>query len=177
MAKNPRQSRGFTLLDLLITLTVAAILLSLSVPSFSTAIQNNRMTTQVNELNTALSLARSEAVKRNNNITICQSSTGTSCTGNWKDGWIVFADGNDNGAIDDGEEILLVHEALPGDTSIDFSANRVTYTGAGLATNGASSTFTVCDARGTDHAKALVIGPTGRPSLVTAADDETLSCS
>ena len=66
MAKNPGQTRagqirGFTLLDLIITLTVATILLSLAVPNFSAAIQNNRMTTQVNELNTALSLGRSEA--------------------------------------------------------------------------------------------------------------------
>jgi len=176
MAKNPRQSKGFTLLDLLITLTVAAILLSLSVPSFTTAIQNNRMTTQVNELNTALSFARSEAVKRNNTVTLCQSSNGTSCTGNWKDGWIVFVDSDADGQVD-GEEILNVHDALPGNIDVDFSDDRVIYTGAGLVTDGANSTFTVCDSRGTESAKALLIGPTGRPSLVTAADDETLSCS
>jgi len=181
MAKNPGQTRagqirGFTLLDLVITLSVAAILLSLSVPSFSTAIQNNRMVTQVNELNTALSLARSEAVKRNDTITLCQSSNGTSCTGSWQNGWIVFVDGDSDGTVDAGDEVLHVHGDLPGNISVAFSAARVIYTGTGLATDGANGTFTVCDEVNRAKPRRLSLGPTGRPTL-DVADDEEDWCS
>jgi type IV fimbrial biogenesis protein FimT len=176
MAKNPEQTRagqmrGFTLLELLITLAVAAILLSIAVPSFSTAIQNNRMTTQINELNSALSLGRSEAVKRNNPITICQSSNGTSCTGDWEDGWIVFVDPNADGVVADPVDIVSVHGALPANINIAFSADRVIYTGAGLATDGASNTFTICDEVEKAKPRRLALGPTGRPTLVVAEGD------
>ena len=72
------KNKGLTMLELMITLAVATILIASAAPSFRESIQNTRLVTQVNELQTALSLARSEAVKRNENVTVCASSDGSS---------------------------------------------------------------------------------------------------
>lgn len=87
---------GFTLLELMITIAVAAILLGLAVPNMHTFIQNNRIAGQTNDILAALNLARSEALKRNREAWLCPSQnahTNTpSCSGNdWTDGWLVVA--------------------------------------------------------------------------------------
>ncbi len=185
-AKGPVQSKGLTLVELMTTLAVAAVLVFTAVPNFTSFIQNNRMATQVNELNTSLSLGRSEAVKRNRNITICRSSNGTGCTGDWQSGWIVFVDNDFDGTVDAGDEILRVHGGMPGNNTLSFSQTRVTYAGTGIARNGSSGTFTFCDPRGETSASGLVIGPSGRPRLAIDSDsngtlndggDGDLTCS
>ena len=85
-------SRGFTLLELMITLTVAAILLGVGVPSFVDMVRSNRAATNINELSTAFAIARSEAIRRGANVRVCRSSDGATCGASWADGWIVFVD-------------------------------------------------------------------------------------
>lgn len=89
-----KRSRGFTLIELMITLVLAAIILALGVPGFQDIVRNNRAATQSNELVAALSLARSEAVKRGARVSLCPSTDQASCTGgtDWAGGWIVFRD-------------------------------------------------------------------------------------
>src|SRR5690606_4228088 len=88
-----RKSRGFTLLELLVTLAVAAIVLSYGVPSFIDTVRNGRAAANANDLVTALSFARSEAVKRGARVTVCASADAATCGEAWTDGWIVIADG------------------------------------------------------------------------------------
>jgi type IV fimbrial biogenesis protein FimT len=75
--------RGFTLVELMITLAVAAVLLTVAVPSFQAVFQNNRLVSQVNELVTAINLARNEAIKRGVNVTLRAE------TGGFQNGWCV----------------------------------------------------------------------------------------
>ncbi|QKV57365.1 MAG: GspH/FimT family pseudopilin [Dechloromonas sp.] len=76
-----KQARGFTLIELLITFMIAAILAALAAPSFTSFIKNNRLTTTTNDLLADLALARSEAAKRGQQVTLCISTNGSSCTG------------------------------------------------------------------------------------------------
>jgi len=85
-------SRGFTLLELMVTVAVGGVLLTLGVPSFVDVVRNNRAATNVNELTTAFSIARSESIRRGWNVSVCRSSNGATCSGAWSDGWIVFRD-------------------------------------------------------------------------------------
>jgi type IV fimbrial biogenesis protein FimT len=153
-----------------ITLAIASILITGVAPSFTASIQNTRMATQINELHTSLSLARSEAIKRNDNVTVCRSSTGISCTGNWQNGWIVFVDNDFDGSVDAGDEILRVHGLISKGSTLVFSQTRVIYAANGVARGGSNGTFTLCDSRGATSAKGLIIGPSGRPRHAMDSD-------
>lgn len=87
---------GFTLVELMITIAIISVLLVVGLPSLKTFMQGNQLVASTNELISAFHVARSEAIKRNNTVTICESTDGTSCTttGNWNNGWIVFVDGS-----------------------------------------------------------------------------------
>lgn len=170
---------GFTLIELIITLAVAAILLGLAAPSFTDIIKDSRLIAQTNEFTASLNLGRSEAIKRALPVTICKSNNQSSCGGNWQDGWLVFEDVDGEGDLDSGtDRIIRVHAALSnGNTLVSSSittSNRITYDASGFAT-GYNSTFTLCDDRGISSAKGLVISPSGR---IRVADASVLtSCS
>lgn len=86
------QHKGFTLVELMVTLAVAAVVLALALPSFQRLMQSNRADTIGNEFATALTFARMEALKQARRVTICASNDGVACAGGWGDGYIVFVD-------------------------------------------------------------------------------------
>ena len=112
-----RQQLGLTIIELMITLVVAAILLTIAVPSMQAMIRNNRLTTQANTFVATLQYARSEAIKRRANLRIL-SADGTA---DWETGWRVWVDKDNDNTVDD-EERLRVQEALSG-------GNRLTPSG------------------------------------------------
>lgn len=132
--------RGFTLWELMIALTVAGIVLGLGVPSFKEFTRNSAMSGAVNDLVTAVLMARTESVKRQAPVTLCSSgdplAAAPTCSAG-TGGFIVFADDGNNGAtpadagnaaVDAGETILLRREA-PGGTINVWSdgGNYITY--------------------------------------------------
>jgi type IV fimbrial biogenesis protein FimT len=157
---------GFTMIELMATVAIAGILMTLAAPSFRTFILNNRIVTQANTLVTALNTARSEAINRGVRITVCKSSTGSACTtsGNWETGWIVFTDPADAGTYNSAsEEILRVGEALEGSNTLrastDFS-NLISYLPGGFSHDDGS--FRLCDERGASDMRVISISATGR---------------
>lgn len=168
MADAPAATRGFTLIELLVTLSIAAILLTVAVPNFITFVQNNRLAGQANDLVTMLNYARSEAVKRNQTITVCSSTTGTSCADSttWDGGLIVFVDNNVNGTWDAGEDILQVRQGLEGsNTLLSGAQTSISYRANGfLAVLGSNDIFTLSDSRGAASARAIVVSMQGRIS-------------
>ena len=176
-----KKDSGFTLVELMITLVVAAILVTVAIPNFRTLIQNNRLTTEINEFLTAVSITRSEAVKRADRITMCKSSDGAACvaTGDWSQGWIIFIDSN-NDAAATGEEVLRVHGSLSTGTTLDGSANLDNYIsyesdGTSQLTTGAvqSGTAILCDDRGSGNGKGVAINATGRARTISGTDVTT----
>ncbi len=158
------KQNGFTLVELLVTLSVASILLTVAVPSYRTFVQDNLLTAQSNTFHSALALAKSEAIRRSSFATICPSTNGTGCTGGttWSNGWLVFADTNGNGVVEAGEEILQVNAALSGGNTMRSGFRiRVTFSASGF-TSGYADTFSLCDTRGVSHSKAIVLNNQGR---------------
>jgi len=173
--QNTPYQQGFTLIEVLITVAIASILLSLAAPSFSTMVKNNRISASVSEFAGFLYLARSEAIKRGTNVTVCKSSNGSSCatTGNWDQGWIIFEDPNDNGVVDTSEATTLirVHKKLPSNLSLSGNArvsSHITYAPTGRLSTTVNGTVTLCDDRsGEDVGKGVVVISTGRFRIST----------
>lgn len=94
--------RGFTVVELVVTLAVAAIVLATAVPSLATMVRNNRLAAASNELVTALQLARAEATRRGRPVSLCSSDDGATCaasTQGWAGRrWLVFQDAASSGA-------------------------------------------------------------------------------
>lgn len=165
-----KMQRGFTLVELMITLAVAAILLTVAVPGFRDIIQNNRVTTQTNELVTALQLARSEGIKRGMTVSLCSSTNGAGCGGGWQQGWIVFTDANANGAVDAGtDQVLRVWEALSGGTNVVAAAagggalTNLRYDRLGAANLAGTFQLTIPDCTGNQN-RTVAVAASGRVS-------------
>ncbi len=125
------KNHGFTLIELMMAISLLAILMALAVPSFQQTIASTRLSTTTNELYTSLLQARSEATRRGTRMTVCKSSNGTSCTsGSWETGWISFADSTRTTAtpsIDAGETVSFVVQAMPSSITISGNTSVVDY--------------------------------------------------
>lgn len=167
---NPQQgaavrSGGFTLIEVMVTVALLAILIAAVAPSFRGLLLDNQAATQANAVVTSLMFARSEAIKRNAPVVMCQSDAGTDCdAGNWADGWIVWADTNGDGAVD-ADEILQTQGKLPASFALTAAVSDFTYRPDGSVTTAAD--FLLCPP---DHvssrARQIQVDASGRPVVV-----------
>jgi len=167
--------RGVTLIELLVTISIAAILATIAVPNFQSMLINNRLSGISLEFMGALNLARSEAIKRGVSVVVCRRSSGTSCatgTGSWNNGWVIYADTNSNGANDSGEA-LRVRQEMPtnytvyADDSAHTLLNSLTYKPSGMITlTNEPASVAICFNSDETLAKAIEVTRT-RPRVMT----------
>ena len=139
--ENISYSTGFTLIELLITIVIVGLIASIGIPSFTQTIRNSRLTTNINELVTSLNFARSEAVKRNQAVTIRKFGA------EWETGWTVFVDVDGDGdgipEGDAGDTVLRRYGAMPNNFTLRSTAvNRLTYRASGISATGS---FVLCE--------------------------------
>jgi type IV fimbrial biogenesis protein FimT len=175
------RSRGLTLIEMLITLGVIALLTVVAVPSLMDTLNRMAVTSAARTIGSALSLARSEAVKRGRNVSICPSTSGTDCAaGTWATGWIVFVDANGDadgaaGSVDTGDTVIRVYTALA-DLALTTSptTNLVTYDNKGFGKLSAVTTFKLCPQDGASaNAKSVEVSLSGRARVISSG----VSCS
>jgi type IV fimbrial biogenesis protein FimT len=170
---------GFTIIELMVTLALAAIVLMAAVPSFNQIIKSNRLTANVNDLVYAVSLARSEALK-SGGASVCASSDGATCDDVlWKQGWIVFTDFDGDCAVDGGEQVVKVFDAIAdvndiqsvdGIKCVAYGSNGYLTAGNGnlAAVAGIKRDFLFCDDRTDANAgRQININTAGRPTTAT----------
>ncbi|NNM63570.1 MAG: type IV fimbrial biogenesis protein FimT [Burkholderiales bacterium] len=105
---------GITLVELLVAVALLAVSLAVAAPAYRVMIDTNRLSAGVNAFSGSLQLARSEAVRRGQRVTLCVSDDGKNCstTGGWHRGWIVFHDPDGNAQRDSSEALIQVQAAL-----------------------------------------------------------------
>ncbi|HEX7048559.1 MAG TPA: GspH/FimT family pseudopilin [Gammaproteobacteria bacterium] len=187
MEKVPQN--GFTLLELMVTILIIAIVTTLAVPAMSDLVKNNRLTSAINDFIASTTLARSEAIKRRAPVTVCISDDplaaapvcDTNAGGQWETGWVVFSDTDGDAVIDAGETLLQQHAPLDASVEIrtdavlaeyvSFSSSGQTRDIAGVSVTG---DLVFCDDRGiTDTgdgvstARAITLSRTGRPQSLS----------
>lgn len=186
--KRTRQ-HGFTIYELLITMLMIGIILSIGVPSMTSFTQNSRMSGTANDLHASFQLARSESARSKSNIMICASANSMdaepACGGSFGDGWIIFIDVNDDQdrAAGGDENVLRAHPGASAGITIatNGGTNFFGYapTGLGRADLGGVmvSQVRICDERGNTPAVAgdsaarlLVVTPIGRAVVLRDID-------
>jgi type IV fimbrial biogenesis protein FimT len=149
---------GFSLVELLVAITVLAILSSLALPSFNEVTLGSKLRSYANNLVASSRLARGEAVKRNAVVTMCASANGTSCaSGGWEQGWVVLA----------GTTVLYSQNATVDGFNISESSglSSLTFQPTGIGTT--QATFTVCRESPSvgGQERVVTISATGKPSV------------
>jgi type IV fimbrial biogenesis protein FimT len=146
-----RHSGGFTIIELMVTIAIAAVLLGLAVPGFGTLMRNNRLATQTNTVVGALNYARSETLVRGMPISVCAASsaardrcvTPAATSTSWTNGWIVFTDRSGTpGTIDTPNDEVL--QTGPGPANGFTVTNTGTFVRFGVgATPSTQRTFRI----------------------------------
>jgi len=174
-----RSNGGFTLIELMIAIALVAILLATAVPALDDLTNNARQTGAVNEFIAAIHMARNTAITTNSRVTMCPSAGGVNCELTaWDNGWIVFGDRNSNGSLDAGETIVTASAALDGLTIQSgqfpqFLSYRPNGRAMTAAVTGNTGEFAVCDNRGVEHAKVVIVDLSGRPRISSTRADGT----
>jgi type IV fimbrial biogenesis protein FimT len=180
-----RTENGFTLYELMITLLIVGVVLTIGMPNLTAYSQNSRITTTANDLHAAFQLARSEAARAKSNTTICASNNSMTaaadCEGNWEDGFIVFVDSNgDIARAGANETVLRAHPAVATGVNLVIANNATFFsyasTGLGRGNVGgaaAVSQIIVCDDRGlaetskdSSAGRLFVATPLGRATVL-----------
>lgn len=166
--------RGFTLIELLITILVLVIVMTIAIPSFNAIIQNNLTVATSNNLIISLNYARSEAIKRSANVSICPAAdqTFSGCGTDWNQGWIIFLNPAvaANYSSGNAAQLLLRTQSIAGNNpniTTAPSTSLANYNSAGFAgTNTSNLTFTV-SATGCagPYRRSLAISMTGRVTV------------
>ena len=167
-----KQLTGFTIVELMITIALAAVILTLGVPAYQGLVERNRLTANVNSFISSLALARSEAVKRKQRVIICASIDGSTCSNNnsgYEAGWIVYVESiapetNRSNA----EELLWVSEPLAENFTLRATVpfnNRIQYLASGQTGGIGNASIFLCKDAATNKARLLTIIRSGRVHL------------
>jgi len=175
---------GITLVELLIVITLMAILMGIGVPSYRYVTTSNRMATEVDSLLGDLQYARSEAAREGQFVAVCAAQStstptcATSTTANWQNGWIIFSDVNNDGTYESASEVLLrVRNGFSSsDTFVSSPATGiVTFNRDGFAHLGNANTrLTLHDSSANAvYARCLDIQQAGMMTTQTHSSDGT----
>jgi type IV fimbrial biogenesis protein FimT len=185
------RNRGFTLIELIVTMVVAGILFAMVVPSFMSSIKNNTTATEANDLVSILGYARSEAVTQDVKVSICPSTDNLTCSSNWALGAIVYCQASSTttkACTPSGTSTatLRTMNPLPKGYTLSVSSNATAITSVAFNPDGTSAQsnttlFTLCDAQAeVTYAAEVQMLPSGRaeasPKHGFDFADNALSC-
>lgn len=164
----PKRHSGFTVVELLTTVVIVGVLIGVGVPALSAMARDARLTSFTNELHVAISLARSEAIRRGQRVTLCVSRDGLQCANDtgWESGWVMFPD-TDGDIVRDANE-MLIRSRGPADAGLIARGNGTLARYVSYVPSGATRSVTGALQMGTlkvcndDRQRSLIINAAGR---------------
>ncbi|RLQ21449.1 prepilin-type N-terminal cleavage/methylation domain-containing protein [Seongchinamella sediminis] len=181
-ARISKITAGFTLIELMIVVVIVAVGMALAAPSFYTTLKNNRLRTEADRIVTSFNLARSEAVKRSVDVVVCASPDGATCSGGPADGWLVYADLDQDAVLDPADIPIKVYEALPADYSIT-ATNGGAYPGGSIvfypdgSSNSPDTIFLCPSDDDAEAAWAISVNAPGRVTAVRGNNGGAYKCA
>ena len=181
-----QKSNGFTIIELMITLAIAAVVLGVAVPAMGMFIKNSALKNQVYDMLGSINTARSEAIKNGSRVVMCRSANPLaatpSCGGttdNWSTGWLLFISQDANTVYNDGTDIL-VKVGMPSPSQINVLSNGhgnnyLVFNPDGTLDEAGAAQYALCDDRGTDYGRLITVGLVGRPDLTIGTPDSSLA--
>ena len=167
--RNPTSNRGYSLFELVMTLALFALVLTLGVPSFGAIIANHRLRVEVDALFHAVHLARKESIVRRRYMTLCPTDDGLECRpGNdWSGGWMMFINSDRNwpAVRESGEPVITWFKTHPDNRIV---GNRRSFSFRATEKRATNGTLIFCDRADRGKPRALVISYTGRPRVAYA---------
>jgi type IV fimbrial biogenesis protein FimT len=186
----PRRNQdGFSTVELMVVLTISAVLMSTAAPAMGDFVRNTRLRTASFDLMRTINYARIEAIKRKIQVVLCRSADSTAATPTcggtareWTTGFLVFADANGNAVFDPASDSLL-RVGMPLTAGLSLRTNSTSnrnlqYKFDGSTDeSGTTARFALCDPRGSDFARQLNVSPVGRPKLTRlSSNGDPINC-
>ena len=182
-AARAANNRGFTLMELMIALVIIAIVMSISVPMFSRLSTDGQLSKRANTLLSSIRVARSEAVTAFQQGTVmCPSNDGSTCltadADSWSEGWIIFVDADNDGALDTAERIVRVVGLNNSErySITKAEAGNLVFSSGGMMADEQETSFTLCNEQDASTAKAIFINASGQ-TRVGDESDGALNCT
>jgi type IV fimbrial biogenesis protein FimT len=166
---NVKQQKGVTLIELMITVSIVAIILAFVGPSIQSILIKNRIVAEINETSSLIQYARHHAIDEQAQVIVCPSKDYSVCSTDWNDSKIVFID-NDNNAIRGTTEELLVTIGATSKTSLmTNSTNIIKFAETGEAN--LATEILLCHKNGkAEYARSLSLTLQGRVKMSTDSD-------
>jgi type IV fimbrial biogenesis protein FimT len=176
---SPRSNqRGFTLIELMIVLSIAAILAAIGMPALGSMLARSHRRSAEGALQASLMHAREMAIMRNTHVIVCPSSDGAACSGgaDWQSGWLIAADADRDDQPDHGSSVA-VFSAMPSGMRILASRGRprIVFRPDGSAA-GTNAQLTVCHTGDPHAGVAVVVSNSGRVRVADAQPDRLQAC-
>ncbi|MBO1895875.1 GspH/FimT family pseudopilin [Shewanella sp. BF02_Schw] len=168
---------GFTLIEVMVTVVIAAILMTVAVPAFKSLYEGIRARSVISTIDSSFVFARSQAVSYGSRVSICPM-TSTTCGSNWAQGFSIFIDNGVTGTMDTtngiADVILRKVDAFNSNDIIKSDLTRYTFNPDGMMANGLNGIFRYCPGSAdSSSSEAVNINSSGRMSKVST----TVTCS
>lgn len=156
--------KGFTLLELMVSVSVTSILLTIAIPNFSDFIVKMRVDNEISQLHRLLLITRNAAINHGQKAIICPLNKARECTGQWQNELSVFVDINDNKELDVNEEVIRIREAINEGDKLVYGKgrNKITFKPSGQLSGLANGTFRYCPQNNEKKSRGIVIARSGR---------------
>jgi len=156
--------KGFTLIELMVSVTVASILAVIAIPNYNDFIIKIRVDNEISQLHRMLLMTRNTAINSGQNTILCPLNIALQCSDQWKNDLSIFIDINNNKMLDINESVLKIKEKIPAGDKLVYGIGRtmITFKANGQLRGLANGTFRYCPKNYKEYARGIIIARSGR---------------